>query len=157
MGVSQVALQREEVCGALPGAAHPLRGWREVPLAGVHFQIPLDPSPLSLHASPHHTEPPLPRRGPADRTGEGRMEGSRNFKQATGTLLSPLLPPAPPTRVARGQRSEAAARRAHLPGASPPSGTSGSGRRDSACAASCRSCSSGSRCTCSACCSAPCA
>lgn len=54
----------------------------------------------------------------------------------------PLLPPPRQTQSA------------HLPAASPRPGTSGNGSKDTFSAASCRSCSSGSRYTCSACCSA---
>lgn len=98
--------------------------------------------PHSLRSSKH---PTLPRVPPQLRATRLAPETSQ------ATVLAPrpaLLPPLARSEVAGW---------AHLPGASPPSGTSGSGRRDSACAASCRSCSSGSRCTCSACCSAPCA
>lgn len=86
-------------------------------------------------------------------TRRGQSPGSRNCSALPSAPL-----PGPPAAPWGGQQSGVpGVQDAHLPGACPPSGTSGSGRRDSAYAASCRFCSSDSRCTCNACCSGLCA
>lgn len=156
-GCCRTSHRRTSSAGLCPVQPTPLKGWGDAHLLGSTFRYFSAQPRLRLHTSltwagPRPVLTPLRQRS-AGLSGEGPTTGPQ--KAAPSLLPCLTAPPTPALSEVRGRRS--AARRAHLPGASPPSGTSGSGRRDSACAASCRSCSSGSRCTCSACCFAPCA